>query len=70
MWQYIFKRVLLMIPTLFGAALVTAPWVTLLGISILYIAMLPFSIASYDRVKRRRASAAGRAKPAAGGSAG
>jgi CDP-diacylglycerol--serine O-phosphatidyltransferase len=55
---------------LLGAALVTATWVTLLGISVLYIAMLPFSIASYDRVKRRRAGAAGRAKPAAGGSAG
>jgi CDP-diacylglycerol--serine O-phosphatidyltransferase len=55
---------------LFGAALVTATWVTLLGISILYIAMLPFSIASYGRVRRRRAGAAGRAKPAAGGSAG
>jgi CDP-diacylglycerol--serine O-phosphatidyltransferase len=55
---------------LLGAALVTATWVTLLGISILYIAMLPFSIASYARVRRRRASGAGRAKPAAGGSAG
>jgi CDP-diacylglycerol--serine O-phosphatidyltransferase len=55
---------------LLGAALVTATWWTLLGISILYIAMLPFSIASYGRVRRRRASAAGRAKPAAGGSAG
>ena len=55
---------------LLGAALVTAPWVTLLGVSILYLAMLPFSIASYDRVKRRRAGAAGRATPAADGSAG
>ena len=55
---------------LLGAALVTATWVTLLGISILYIAMLPFSIASYSRVRRRRAGGAGRAKPAAGGSAG
>jgi CDP-diacylglycerol--serine O-phosphatidyltransferase len=55
---------------LLGAALVTAPWVTLLGISILYLAMLPFSIASYNRVKRRRAGAAGRARPAADGSAG
>jgi CDP-diacylglycerol--serine O-phosphatidyltransferase len=55
---------------LLGAALVTAPWVTLLAISIIYIAMLPFSIASYGRVRRRRATAAGRAKPGAGGSAG
>lgn len=42
---------------LLGAALVTAPWVTLLVISALYLAMLPFSIAAYARVKRRRASA-------------
>ena len=55
---------------LLGAALVTAPWVTLLAISIIYIAMLPFSIASYGRVRRRRATPAGRAKSAAGGSAG
>ncbi len=59
---------------LLGAALVTATWGTLLGISILNIAMLPFSIASNDRVRRRRAGAggtgAGRAKPAAGGNAG
>ena len=40
---------------LLGAALVTTPWVTLLVISVLYLAMLPFSIASYGRVKRRRA---------------
>jgi CDP-diacylglycerol--serine O-phosphatidyltransferase len=39
---------------LLGAALLTAPWITLLAISILYLAMLPFSAASYARVKRRR----------------
>ena len=39
---------------LLGAALVTNPWITLLGIALLYVAMLPFSIASYARVKRRR----------------
>ena len=44
---------------LLGAALVTNPWVTLLAVSLLYLAMLPFSIASYGRVKRRRAAAAG-----------
>ncbi|MBA2467634.1 MAG: phosphatidylcholine/phosphatidylserine synthase [Sphingomonas sp.] len=54
---------------LFGAALVTSPWVTLLAISLLYVAMLPFSIASYDRVRRRRANAAGPARSAAGGRA-
>jgi CDP-diacylglycerol---serine O-phosphatidyltransferase len=43
---------------LLGAALVTNPWVTLLAIAIIYLAMLPFSIASYGRVKRRRAGGA------------
>lgn len=51
---------------LLGAALIVAPWTTLLVVAILYLAMLPFSIASYERVKRRRAVAAG---PAAGESA-
>lgn len=43
---------------LLGAALITNPWVTLLAISALYLAMLPLSIASYGRVKRRKAGAA------------
>lgn len=40
---------------LLGAALVTNPWLTLLAISFLYVAMLPLSVASYAKVKRRRA---------------
>jgi len=55
---------------LLGAALIRAPWHTLLAISAIYLAMLPFSMASYARVKQRRAAAAGRASPVAGGSAG
>ena len=43
---------------LLGAALSRAPWHSLLGISLLYLAMLPFSIASYGGVRRRRATAA------------
>ncbi len=43
---------------LLGAALVTAPWITLLAVSILYLAMLPLSMAAYAKVKRRRAGAA------------
>lgn len=43
---------------LFGAALLNEPWLTLLGISIAYLATLPFALASYARVKRRRAAAA------------
>lgn len=42
---------------LLGAALVTNPWTTLLGIALLYVAMLPFSIAAYAGVKRRKAAA-------------
>lgn len=43
---------------LLGAALVTNPWITLLGISALYVVMLPFSIAAYAGVKRRRVEGA------------
>jgi CDP-diacylglycerol--serine O-phosphatidyltransferase len=43
---------------LFGAALINEPWVTLLAISVIYLALLPMSFASYGRVKRRRASQA------------
>jgi CDP-diacylglycerol--serine O-phosphatidyltransferase len=54
---------------LLGAALVSAPWVTLLAVSLIYLAMLPVSIASYARVKRQRAGAAGLASGAARGPA-
>ena len=46
---------------LLGAALLNEPWLTLLAISVLYLAVIPFSLAGYARVKRRRASAAARA---------
>jgi CDP-diacylglycerol---serine O-phosphatidyltransferase len=46
---------------LIGAALLTAPWYTLLAVAVLYLLMIPAAIASYGRVKRRRASAASRA---------
>jgi CDP-diacylglycerol---serine O-phosphatidyltransferase len=42
---------------LFGAALIVAPWPTLLVLSGLYLLMIPFALASYARVKRRRATA-------------
>ena len=41
---------------LFGAALVTAPWHTLSALCLGYLLTMPFSIASYGRVKRRRAT--------------
>ena len=44
---------------LLGAALLNEPWITLLGVSTLYLATIPFSIASYARVKQRRAVRAG-----------
>jgi CDP-diacylglycerol--serine O-phosphatidyltransferase len=41
---------------LLGAALIRAPWHTLLLVAALYLAMIPAALASYARVKRRRAS--------------
>jgi len=38
------------------AALLTEPWWTLIGICVIYIAMLPVAIVSYARVKRQRAA--------------
>lgn len=53
----------LAIMVLLGAALITAPWHTLSILCIAYVLSLPFSIASYARVRRLRAT------PAATGSA-
>lgn len=39
-------------------ALVSAPWQTLSVICLVYVAMIPFSMLSYAKVKRRRATAA------------
>ena len=49
-----------------GAALIVAPWHTLLAISAAYLIALPLALASYAKVKRRRASVHGRgsAEPA------
>ena len=41
---------------LLGAALVSAPWHTLSAICLVYLLTIPFSIASYTRVKRLRAA--------------
>ena len=43
-----------------GAALLTATWYTLLAIALLYLVMIPAALASYLRVKRRRATAPSR----------
>ena len=42
---------------LLAAALVNEPWITLLVVSLGYLATVPFSMASYGRVRRRRATA-------------
>lgn len=49
---------------LLGAALIRAPWITLLIVSAVYLLMIPLSVASYARVKRRRADVAARASAA------
>ena len=46
---------------LFGAALIVAPWTTLLLAAALYLMMIPFALVSYAKVKRRRAGAVSRA---------
>jgi CDP-diacylglycerol--serine O-phosphatidyltransferase len=46
---------------LFGAALIVAPWPTLLALSGLYLLMIPFALTSYARLKRRRATSRKRA---------
>src|SRR3954454_1266239 len=42
---------------LLGAALVVAPWITLLAVAALYLLMIPVACFSYERLKRRRATA-------------
>jgi CDP-diacylglycerol--serine O-phosphatidyltransferase len=39
---------------LFGAALLVAPWPTLLGLASLYLLMIPVALVSYARVRQRR----------------
>jgi CDP-diacylglycerol--serine O-phosphatidyltransferase len=46
----------LVLITLIGGAMATAPWATLAILVIFYAAAIPFGISSYARVKRRRAA--------------
>jgi len=39
------------------AALLSDPWWTLAGISVIYLAVMPLAVANYAKVKRQRASA-------------
>jgi CDP-diacylglycerol--serine O-phosphatidyltransferase len=43
---------------LFGAALIVAPWWSLLALSSLYLLMIPVALLSYARLRRRRATSA------------
>ena len=49
---------LLALVGLVGAAALTEPWLTLIGICVVYLAMLPVGIFSYSKVKRQRAARA------------
>ncbi|MEO7384920.1 MAG: CDP-diacylglycerol--serine O-phosphatidyltransferase [Novosphingobium sp.] len=49
---------LLLVLCLVGTAALTEPWFTLIGICAAYIALLPYGMWSYARVKRRRAALA------------
>lgn len=46
----------LVLMALLVAALVIEPWITLAAISLVYLATIPFGLASYGRVRRRRAA--------------
>jgi CDP-diacylglycerol---serine O-phosphatidyltransferase len=48
----------LVVIALIGGALFSAPWPTLSLAALLYVVLIPFSIASYAKVKRQRAVAA------------
>ena len=48
----------IVIIALVGGALFSAPWHTLSASALLYLALIPFSIASYAKVRKQRASAA------------
>jgi CDP-diacylglycerol--serine O-phosphatidyltransferase len=43
------------------AALVTEPWITLAGICVAYLLMIPFGMIAYARIRRRRAMPSGNA---------
>ena len=47
------------------AALLTDPWWTLAGISMVYLALMPLAIVRYGRIKRQRASSAAADRPVA-----
>ena len=51
---------LLALVGLLVAALLTEPWLTLAGMTIVYLALIPYGVLTYGRVKRRAANAPAR----------
>ena len=47
----------ILLAALVGTALFSDPWITLIGVSAVYLALIPFSIRSYAKVKRARKAA-------------
>lgn len=54
---------LLALLALVGTALLSEPWLTLVGVSILYLLLLPYGFYRYARVKRLRASRRAKSAP-------
>ena len=52
------RLVLLLLLGMIGTAALTEPWWTLIGICVVYIALIPYGMWSYAHVKRRRAALA------------
>ena len=57
----------ILVIAILGGALISAPWETLSALALLYLALIPFSILSYAKVRRQRASSSAR-EPRAGAS--
>jgi CDP-diacylglycerol--serine O-phosphatidyltransferase len=56
------RSVRLELIALFGivmAALISEPWFTLVGICLLYLALIPYGMLAYARVRRQRAGRGG-----------
>ncbi|HEX7694528.1 MAG TPA: phosphatidylcholine/phosphatidylserine synthase [Sphingomonas sp.] len=47
-----------------GVALISAPWVTLASVCVIYLALIPFSARSYARIRRQRANMSAGSPPA------
>jgi CDP-diacylglycerol--serine O-phosphatidyltransferase len=52
-----FRLEAILVVALVGAALFSEPWITLIGISAVYILLIPFSIRSYAKARVTRKSA-------------